>query len=144
MKKKGYKMVLYNMNIVNQKITTENKKSTETTSDTLENHSYSILKIEFDNKLLIFKDEILNLIIALKEDIAKLSIKVSVLSTQVDMIKFIGSIAIGIMITGFGFLYARIDKVEAKLEAKIDKVEAKLNKVEDKLDKLYDLMVHKK
>ena len=55
MKKKGYKMVLYSMNIVDQKITTENKKNTETISDTLENHSYSILKIEFDNKLLILK-----------------------------------------------------------------------------------------
>ena len=143
------------MNIVDQKITTENKKNTKTTSDTLENHSYSILKIEFDNKLLIFKEEILNLILTLKEDIAKLSIKVSVLSTQVDMIKFVGSIAIGVIITGFGFLYARIDKVETKLEAKIDKIEAKIdkveakleariNKVEDKLDKLYDLMVHKK
>ena len=75
------------------------------------------------------------------------------------MIKFVGSIAIGIIITGFGFLYNQIEKqtdkvrIEMKTEikevhTKIDKVEAKLeakiNKVEAKLDKLYDLMVHKK
>ena len=64
------------------------------------------------------------------------------------MIKFIGSIAIGIIITGFSFLYNQINnvrqetnQVRQEMNAKFDKIDEKFDQ---KFDKLYDLIANKK
>ena len=146
MKKTRHIMVLYSMNIIDK------TTPTNTPEPILDVNSLNYIKTELRNEALTFQDsmrnsfhnfreDILNIISTLKDKVAHLSSQVSVLSKEVDILKFVGSIAIGIIITGFSFLYnqtnTRIDKLETKIDQKFDKID-------QKFDKLYDLILNKK
>ena len=105
------------------------------------------------------KDEILSMVIELRESISILSIKVSVLATQMDMIKVVGSTAIGLivtlLVTSFTLLYnqishvrqemkVEINQVRQEMNTKFDKIDQKFDKIDQKFDKLYDLIANKK
>ena len=152
MKKEAYKRVLYSMNIVDKSMPNNPEQN-------LDINSLNYIKIELENKALTFensmthsfnnfKEEILNIVSSLKDKVAYLSSQVSVLSKEVDIIKFVGSIAIGIIITGFSFLYNQINTVRVELKAemntKFDKIDQKFDKIDQKFDKLYDLILKKK
>ena len=164
------------MSKINKNITIETENIKEGKETIIDIPSQNI-KLELENHFLTFKDnmnesfnrlkdEILRMVTELRETVFTLSTKVSVISKEVDMIKIVGSTAIGIMITGFSFLYTQMNtkidivRVEMKAEMnqirqemntkfdkideKFDKIDEKFDKIDEKFEKLYYLITNKK
>ena len=160
MKKTLHLMVLYSMSMINENIAIETKIIKE---DNVVDISSQNIKLELENNFLTFKDnmnasfnhfkdEVVSMVTELRESVFTLKEKVSVISKEVDMIKIVGSTAIGIMITGFSFLYTQMNQVRQEMKTEINQVrqevKTEMNQVRQemnaKFDKLYDLILNKK
>ena len=130
----------------------ENKTTGSQFTNSLDSQT---IKLELENQFLtfkdsmnesfqIFKDKILSMVTELKDSVSTLSTKVSVLAKEMDMIKMVGSTAIGIIIAGFSFLYTQTNQVRQEMNTKFDKIDEKFNKIDEKFNKLYDLILKNK